>query len=127
VTTYSGVLRLPALLIVLAFAAPSIAPLACDWTCGRQHQAATQSAGTDCHDHGLPRSDSPALSAAHGCHELLEFPTTTGPSVHQPTPAPIVVQVLDSVAADNSISQALASASQLRPQDPPGLITPLRI
>ena len=80
VKRYLSVARFVALMLAIALTGPSIAALACGWTCGPSPQATTDTGGSGCHEHPS-QPNGPTMAAGHVCHDLA-----TGPVLVQPSP-----------------------------------------
>ena len=122
---YPAVIRFLAPLVAVMLTVPMVAPLVCDWTCGRQHDAAAAPA-ENCHDRGAPHSTSPAIAGSHTCHDLGVLPTSVLRDAGQ-LALPAVTRTIDTVV-DDHVGQALfAPHAHLTAHAPPPLLLPLRI
>jgi hypothetical protein len=125
VKQYFTVLRTLALLAAVLLTLPSVAPLACDWMCGRQHDAAVPVAGS-CHDAGGPRSTLPALAGGHVCHDIGALPTSIVRDASQ-LALPAIARAVDGQADFPTRQVLLPAPARLTAHAPPPLALPLRI
>lgn len=121
-------MRFIALLTVLALTSPSVGALVCDVACGAQHQSAAASSSPSCHDHAMPQSDWPTVSAMHVCHEMGSVPASiVRDAAMQLAVAPAILRSLSEMS-DPGVSRELSSThARLTGHAPPPLALPLRI
>src|SRR5688500_1089682 len=123
-----SVMRVIALLTVLALTAPSVGALVCDIACAAQHQSVATPAGSSCHDHDAPQSDSPVLSASHDCHDIEFAPASTvREASYQVAVAVIILPDFDDAAGASIARDNVPLRTRHTDHAPPLPALPLRI
>ncbi len=113
--------RVAAVLLVLALTGPSVGTVVCDWTCAAQH--AQSSSQGSCHQ--SERSGA-ALESAHRCHELAGASESILTATPQGEFRAIVVADAPGEARVSTLVLSVLRTS-VRPNAPPPPLIPLRI